>query len=194
MSVDISSITETKYFKYLLENHEAIDAERDQFDIEFSSMIKQKTDEMSVVLKCHLISEYYIDKYLRSAFPSISAFDELKLSFSHKLKMIHCNNSHFSYYNNAITELNRLRNKFAHNLAYTICDNDIKEMKNVMYAWADALEKDRKEGVSLIVDFVVWYCSGINTIICEISRNANGLGVMGYLKWLHEITQENNLS
>ncbi len=80
----IEKIKKTKYFNYMLENFDEIDNERKKFNKEFITLINQKTNEMAVVLKCHLIIEYYIDRYLRVAFPTIEDFDSSSTVQIHK--------------------------------------------------------------------------------------------------------------
>ncbi len=81
----VDDFKKSKYFNYLLENFKELDRERVEFNDEVLKLLNRKTDELGSVLKCHLIIEYYIDNYLKTAHPTILNWQASKLSFSQKL-------------------------------------------------------------------------------------------------------------
>ncbi len=174
----------TKYWNYMLKNFEAIDNERKKFNREFTDLLKQKTDEMTIVLKTHLILEYYIDKYIKVAYPTIQDPNKLRLSFSTKLRVIDNKQTAFGMYSTALVQFNALRNKFAHNLEYQIQEKDTSVIISVMDAWNDAGGYERTRGCELIEQFVMWVCASIHSLIIGIEKETKSMGIAGYLEWL----------
>jgi len=150
-------------------------------------MLSSNTDEMAITIKCHLIIENYIDQYLKVAFPSINNIKEMNLRFLNKIEMINNSKTIFSTYYKSLKQINSLRNKFAHNLQYIITPNDLKELNIVMDAWNDAGGYARTNGVELIKQYTMFFCSSVYCIINIINKETKELGICGYIKWLEEM-------
>jgi len=186
---DIKDFRKTKYWEYMLKKFDEIDNERINFNKDFSSMLLSNTDEMAVVVKCHLIIEYYIDEYLIAAFPSIKYIDKMNLRFSNKIEMINNDQTIFGMYNKSLRQFNSLRNKFAHNLQYVIASNDISDISCVMDAWNDAGGYTRTKGIELIKQYSMWFCSSVFSITNMINKETKELGICGYIKWMEEMNR-----
>ena len=182
-----SSMKQTKYWEYILKKYDEINSERIKFNKDFSSMLSSNTDEMAITIKCHLIIENYINQYLKVAFPSINNIKEMNLRFINKIEMINNSKTIFSTYYKSLKQINSLRNKFAHNLQYIIIANDLKELNIVMDAWNDAGGCARTNGVELIKQYTMFFCSSVYNIINIINKEIKELGICGYIKWLEEM-------
>jgi hypothetical protein len=179
----------TKYFKYLSANLDLMEKERVEFNNKILSLLNNKTDELGLVLKCHMIIEHYIDEFLVVAYPSIKTWGKIRLTFNQKLELI--NNSHtimvMAY--SSVKSLNILRNKFSHKLAYKIKEEDYKEIKELITIWYNASGETVPIGLQLIEHFTVWICGNFDSLIEGIKKETPELGLTGYLEWLNKMTK-----
>jgi hypothetical protein len=177
----------TKYFKYLLDNHAEIDKNCYVFNSEMLSLLNKQTDDLGSILKCHLIVEYYIDKYLKAAYPTIVKWKEARLTFAQKLELLSNDKTSIGIYYPAIKALNTIRNKFSHNFQYNIETKDYEEIKKIMYAWYKAFGKPLLKDIELIKDFTVWLCANIDTLTNGINKHSKMFGISGYLNWIEKM-------
>ena len=75
------NFTKSKYFKHMLDNADLMKAQWTEFNKKILSLISNQTDELGIVLKCHLIIDHYIDEYLEAAYPTIQSWDKARLTF-----------------------------------------------------------------------------------------------------------------
>lgn len=180
----------TKYFWYLLDIFKELEGDQNSFNMQISSLLNQNVDEMGFVLKCHLIIESYIDQYIDICFPATPNWNKARLSFAQKLELINHPNTFIRFYYPAIKSLNRLRNKFAHNLSYKIKDHDYSEIHASMKVWHKAQGIFMPSELKLLQDFTVFIAGVINTTINTIKRESIKHGLTGYLEWLNEMSEE----
>jgi hypothetical protein len=177
----------SKYFKYLSDNLDLMEKERIEFNSKIVTLLNNKTDEIGLILKCHLIIEHYIDEFLVVAYPTITNWVNMRLSFHQKLELI--NNSHtimkMAY--SSVKCLNSLRNKFSHKLAYKIREEDYKEIKDLMTIWYNAAEEPVPKGIQLFEQYTIWICANFDTMIKGIKKHTPELGLSGYLDWLDKM-------
>ena len=183
----VDDFKKSKYFNYLLENFKELDKERIEFNEEVISLLNRKTDELGSILKCHLIIEYFIDNYLKAAYPTILNWQSSRLTFSQKLELINNSNTPIGMYYQAIKCLNSIRNKFSHKISYTIDKKDYKEIEEIMTIWKNALSEPVPEGMALIENFTLWVCGNINGMINGIDRQTKNLGLLAYVQWLEDM-------
>jgi hypothetical protein len=180
----------TDYFKYLIENVFVMETELSNFNDKILPLLQSKTDEMGLVLKCHLILEYYIDEYLIAAHPTISNFFNARLTFNQKIDLINNTRTVFGMFNPSIKALNTLRNKFSHRLSYEVQNDDLREIVNTMTIWNTAAGKKTPAGTSLILDFTMMMCGFLDSMTKNIKRLTPQLGLGGYLEWLSSMTKK----
>ncbi len=72
-------------------------------------------DLMGRVLKCHLIIEHYLDRFL-AAKHHIDNIEDARLTFSQKAKLLPNAGSAVSFVKPGILKLNAIRNRFGHRL------------------------------------------------------------------------------
>lgn len=105
----------------------------EKFNIENQKLLKLIStdhDNLGEILKFHLIIENYLNNFLIGWF-QFNEIDNLKLSFIQKALMIP-DESHASFVKSSIIELNKIRNKFAHEIS-TVTDNlNIREIEKVL--------------------------------------------------------------
>lgn len=181
----------TKYYSYLLNSMEEMERDRTEFNSHIIELLNQATDELGIVLKCHLILEYYMDMFLKTAYPTISQWDKTRFTFSQKLELLNSDKTTLQFHYQAIKCLNTIRNKFSHKLSYSLVENDCLPIKSALEPWYTALQKPMPNDLpKLIEEFTVWICGNINIIITAINRHSKDFGLPGYLLWLKEMQEE----
>lgn len=179
----------TKYFKYLSENLNIMEIERLEFNKEISQLLNSKTDEMGIILKCHLIIEYYLNEFLSVGYPTINHWERIRLSFNQKLELVKNPNTMLGMAYSSIKSLNSLRNKFSHRLGYKIKKEDFKEIKDLMTIWYNAEGEPVPAGIQLFQHYTIWICANLNIMIRGIKKQSPKIGLAGYLEWLENMTK-----
>jgi hypothetical protein len=179
-----------KYFDHLMNNYKQMEEDVANFNEEILTLINTRTDWMSSVLKSHLIIEYYIDEYLKAAYPTARNLADAKLTFSQKLELANGGGTIWIFYYKAVKSLNTLRNKFSHRLSYEVTTSDLSEIKKMMDIWRDAAGEERLEGLELLTWFTISVCGGLRSVIRDIKRYAKDNGLPGYLAWHKSMNEE----
>jgi hypothetical protein len=86
---------------------------------------------MARVLKCHLIVEHYLNQFLSSHL-ELTDFDDVRLTFAQKAKLLPDRASAAAFVKPAIIQLNRLRNRFAHTLGAEVSFDDLGAMQSIL--------------------------------------------------------------
>lgn len=95
---------------------------------EFLRKIYDETDPLSLVVKAHLFIENFLDEIIRKKFRNSQVIlNKQDFTFSLKLDVLKSKNYLDEKLYSDILLLNRLRNKFAHNLFYDLADFDISK-------------------------------------------------------------------
>jgi len=184
----VDDFKKTKYFKHLADNLDLMEKHRIEFNQKILSLLNNEIDELGLVLKCHMIIEYYIDEFLIVAYPTINQWDKIRLTFNQKLELINNSRTVMGMAYSSVKCLNSMRNKFSHRLAYKIKEDDYKEIKELMTIWYNAAGEPVPTGIQLIEKFTVWFCGNCNIMIQGIKKQTPGLGLTGYLDWLNNMT------
>ncbi|MBF4494458.1 hypothetical protein IR010_18075 [Flavobacterium sp. MR2016-29] len=125
----------------------------DEFNLHndyFKSLIYSEHDTIGQVLKHHLVVEHYLTNYLQASFTTLD-FDSAKLSFSQKANLISIHDTRASFVKPGIIELNRIRNKFAHNLKVELSLRSMNEMLKVLKI--SRKEKEYDNPLEVLIDF-----------------------------------------
>jgi len=116
------------------------------------------------ILKCNILAEYYLARYLQASNPSRDSLKAVRLSFDL-----------IAILRPGLTELNRIRNRIEHRLSPNIDSADLKGMRNLI----EALEKATNpsdltvpDGVELIEAFTRVACSTMGLLTAEIRKVA----------------------
>ena len=98
----------------------------------FSGLISSSShDTLGRVLKCHLIVEHYLNRFLVAHF-DIDNFDDVRLTFAQKATLLPNRATAASFVKPGIFELNRIRNRFGHSLGAEISDQDMGSIRTVL--------------------------------------------------------------
>lgn len=122
----------------------------------YIDMEERDTKILGLILKYQLITEKYVNDLLEYIYPNCPYTDEiLKQRFAKRIEIlskIFSKDSALMKLIHGIDELNRIRNKFAHNLEYHIKIEDIRKISLQMKY--RKLEAEEDEIIELIGKFV----------------------------------------
>ena len=110
---------------------EAIEAHFNQENEKFKALLTQEHDVLGRILKCHLIVEHYLDRYLMEKF-GLEHIDEARLTFSQKARLLPAAGSAASFVRPGIIKLNTFRNRFGHDLEAEIDEHELGPINEVL--------------------------------------------------------------
>lgn len=122
----------------------------------FKSLVNLEHDTIGKVLKYHLVVEHYMTTYLKHHLNNID-LDSAKLTFAQKSNLISIKDTKAAFVKPGIFELNKIRNKFGHNLNAQLSLNDLGEMKNVLRVARS--EKIYDNPIEIVEDFSTVACT-----------------------------------
>ena len=93
----------------------AIEAHFNKENERFKALMNRDHDVLGQILKCHLIVEHYLDRFLSTKYPGTN-IEEARLTFFQKAKLLPDAGSSASFVKPGIVRLNYIRNKFGHSL------------------------------------------------------------------------------
>jgi len=126
---DIEGIEEA--VKTLSPHWERVEEHFEKENAYFKNLLKRDHDELGRILKCHLLVEHYLDRYLREQI-GLQHLDEARLTFIQKARLIPSAGVAASFVKPSICHFNSIRNKFSHNLDAKVSESDLGPMNNVL--------------------------------------------------------------
>ena len=126
---DIEGIDEVvrKIKPFLPEIEENFERENDRF----KALISQDHGLIGRVLKCHLILEHYLERFLEQHFATESIADA-KLSFFQKAQLLPSQGHAAAFVRPGILKLNAIRNKFGHTLSPDLEMGELEPLSQVL--------------------------------------------------------------
>ena len=97
----------------------------------FVGLASTPHDTLGRVLKCHLIVEHFLGRFLVSHF-GIDNFDDVRLSFAQKAKLLPDRATAAAFVKPGVVRLNRIRNDFSHSLGAELSDADLDPIRPVL--------------------------------------------------------------
>ncbi len=116
---------------------------------ELNDLLTKDHNQIGLILKTHLIIEHYLTSNLQRNF-GLDDIDSVRLSFSQKIKLIPKKDVGATWLKPGITELNRVRNKYAHNLSAELKFDDLIKIKKIVEMSRDISHKSTE---TLLNDF-----------------------------------------
>lgn len=107
-----------------------------------------KGDDYQQVLHGHLYFDHVLTALLTEEFKNPKAVDLIRTSFAQKLSLVDALGLIPHNLVPAVTALNRLRNRLAHNLDATIGEPEIEKLRNALPPWLrkEVLRSDQSAG------------------------------------------------
>ena len=97
----------------------------------FVGLITSPHDTLGRVLKCHLLVEHYLHRFLGEYF-KIDTLDDARLTFSHKAALLPNRAAAAAFVKPGIVRLNVIRNRFCHSLGAELSDQDLGAIRDVL--------------------------------------------------------------
>jgi len=135
---------------------ENIEEEFNKQNKKYKSFLYQDHDFIGKLLKFHLITEYYINEYLQNKYKDV-VFNDVDLRYYQKLNLLPANDYRVAFIKPGLKQLNRVRNKFSHNLGATVELGELNEMLNVL--GITRKETKYKEPEQVIEEFTTVACT-----------------------------------
>ena len=127
-------------YKYIEPYWEDIQKDYEVSSQELNELLSQDHDQMGLILKIHLIVEYYMTQNLERNFQSVDV-NSARLTFNQKINLLPKHDSAAQWLKPGIKELNKIRNKFAHNLKVVIKFEELIEIKKIVKISRDISHK-----------------------------------------------------
>jgi hypothetical protein len=102
------------------------------------------TDTLTFVIRAHLYAESKLIRLLSDSLPNPRALDIERMSFSRKVDLAHALTLVDETTRRTLTLLNKLRNRFAHNLKSEISDNDLSTFVECLGSRTSEAELERE--------------------------------------------------
>ena len=134
---------------------------------DFRALMETNHDELGRVLKCHLVIEHYLTTYLSNHY-GIDDIDQIRLSFAQKVKLLPDKGSAVSYVKKGIERVNKIRNRFGHELDAKICNGEINELDDVLKIMRP--EVCSETPINRIENFTAIACTFLNVAPKEIEE------------------------
>lgn len=133
-----------------------IEAEFNKESRRFAELFAQDHDITARILKCHLVLEHYLGRHLTETM-GLKNIDNARLSFYQKAMLLPSEPSVAALVKPGILRVNKIRNRFAHNLDARIDEDDLEPM-----SWLLRLSRPSVEAAEPIVrveNFTVLACT-----------------------------------
>ena len=160
-----------------------------KFEESFKTFLSKNNDQMGLILKCHLILEYYMAECLKASYPLMGDVEAARLSFHQKFQLLAKFVFGFPWVRDGVRELNSIRNKVAHNINYEIKDSDLKQIYECMDVFYKIRKEPVKRGNDAIVDFTNFAAIALSGWTSKIQRHSPMTGVSGYNELYKEMAK-----
>ncbi len=124
------------------------------------------------ILVCHLCIEHYLNNLIELSTPKMFDWDNSKMSFSQKLRLVgKVDILSKNKFNKGIEIVNNIRNKLSHNMLATIDEKKVEQLKNILLEYR-CKGKNAEEKECIMADFD-WFgphaiIESFTQIVCAI--------------------------
>jgi hypothetical protein len=109
----------------------AIDDHFNQQNSQFKMLLEADHDLIGRVLKCHLVVEHYLDRYLLSHL-KLQHLEDARLTFAQKATLLPSDGAAAAFVKPGILRLNAIRNRFGHTLQPALSMGDLGAIQTVL--------------------------------------------------------------
>jgi hypothetical protein len=176
-------------FRKLLEDAPNIEADFKAFKEGYQRLLDIDHASKALILRCHLVVEYYVTQYLEAANPASPKIGDARLTFAQKLDLADHPQANFHFLMDGIRALNAIRNKIAHRLEFIPEEEDIAPILECVRTWHTAARKAIPQGLEVINVFTEIVCAFFDGDTQAIKRHGNGTGLTGLLNWWQDQKQ-----
>src|SRR5258706_2169561 len=122
-------------------------------------------EKVGRILICHLLIEHHINKLIELRGPSDFDWDESRLTFSQKIKLMRKDHAFREFdFIKGIQIINKLRNKFAHSLEFEIQEKDVLPIVEIINEFRKKHSSDKPmdfehSTIATIEEFTGLFCA-----------------------------------
>lgn len=179
----------TKYARQLISDIDKIERDWIKFNSLWEQFWSGNSTRLGDILTCHLIIEFHLTNWLSAANPGLPSLDDLRLSFSQKLKLVDGVDEAIQLLIPGMACINKIRNAVAHNISVDLNKLDLSPLRSFVWPWHDAAGKPKNEGTQLIKDFTLIASGLLYGQSKSIERYAKGDGIITYQRWAKNATK-----
>ena len=122
----------------------------------FKEFLRSDHTNMGRIMRCHLISENYIEEYLRKKL-DIANISDARLSYYQKAMLLPDRGFPPMLVKPGLLKLHQIRNRFAHNLHSSVSAHELESMTGIMQI--SGRETKDIEAVELVESFTTLACT-----------------------------------
>ena len=122
----------------------------------FKELLGSDHISMGRIMRCHLISENYIEEYLRKKL-NIANISDARLSYYQKAMLLPDRGFPPMLVKPGLLKLHQIRNRFAHNLYSSVSVKELESMTRVMQI--SGRETEDIEEIALVESFTTLACT-----------------------------------
>jgi hypothetical protein len=95
---------------------------------DFEARWEMDVGQLGEVLRAHLVVEHFMTMFLASMNPRLGSLSGARLSFSQKVALLDRTDERIRHLAAGIVHMNKIRNKFVHQLDYKVTDADVRPL------------------------------------------------------------------
>ena len=134
---------------------------------EYEGFLKKDSSKFGRIIKCHLISEIYLERYLRHKH-SLENLTEAQLSYRQKVMLLPEHNAAPAFFKPGLLTLNKLRNKFAHRLDSTLSKRELSTMTGMLVMSERPVST--MNAIEMVEKFTALSCAFLNPASSKIEK------------------------
>lgn len=173
----------TPLLKKLLSDRPEMEKDLEDFNQQYREFLKKDDSSIGAILRCHLLVEHFLDRYIEAANPSIQKFEDARLSFAQKLVIADHPKSIVHAIMPSLRALNRLRNHLAHKLSASFDETLLGPINEFMTTWNKAGGYPVPKGIRMVEEFALLASGWLYGSACTIRRHSPKSGLLGLLEW-----------
>ncbi|TFB12538.1 hypothetical protein E3V55_00350 [Candidatus Marinimicrobia bacterium MT.SAG.3] len=133
----------------------------DKNGVVWKRLEKVDHDLLGYLLSCHLVIEHYMDNFLLLNVSQKLSWKAAQLSFSQKVRLLSDDNrfKHPWDFIPAIAELNKLRNRFVHDIDIKLQVEDLKPISASIAKMSENENKNLNDPSDILEQFTFLVCS-----------------------------------
>lgn len=126
---------------------------------EYNELFKTDSADFGQIIKCHLISEIYLAKYWSHQL-SLPNLSDARLTHYQMVMLLPEQGAAPALFKPGLLTLNALRNKFAHNLQFTLSKKDLSTMTGMLIMSERPIET--MNAIEMVEKFTALSCASLS--------------------------------
>lgn len=121
----------------------------------FMSIVPINSDPVMMILRCHLLAEYYLDRIITTKISRGDIITDSRFQFFDKLMIVEALSVLRKDLVDSLKNLNSIRNSCSHVLEYKIVENDINKIGNPIGKTYVKLREEHKFDLKKLLHFTL---------------------------------------